>query len=104
MSWADNHYCICDECAHGNCVVKPLYIANGATSEKACKRYERKRESNWSKLFGTPERAARTLAKLMGKCKGMQHHCADCEFTDCCIQYVGPNSKLLEWLGGEAIA
>lgn len=58
------------------------------------------RESRWHELFGTPERAARTLLDVCDNCG--QDDCSGCqvyEFTS------GGNLEydaLLEWLRGDA--
>lgn len=62
------------------------------------------KESNYSKLFGTPERAARTMA---GKCCD----CCECVIADECnakecllsINDDKAKVKLLEWLKGKAV-
>jgi hypothetical protein len=56
-------------------------------------------ESNYEKLFGTPERAARTFADFCDKCD--KDECNDCpldKLTDFCIGY----DALLDWLRGDA--
>ena len=47
-------------------------------------------ESNYTRLFGTPERAARTLHELCGGCCGLPE------------QVRGDHDALLEWLRGDA--
>ena len=47
-------------------------------------------ESNYTRLFGTPERAARTLHELCGGCCGLPE------------QVRGDHDALLEWLEGDA--
>ncbi len=57
---------------------------------------ESNRESRWHELFGTPEIAARTLAKHCDEfhcvvCPAYHHGCGE-----------GDYYALLEWLGGDA--
>ena len=59
-------------------------------------------ESRYSKLFGTPERAARTLS-IMQRCElGIIGNCDDCEMHDACRVRDGDYDALLEWLWGDA--
>lgn len=56
-------------------------------------------KSRWFQLFGTPERAARTLAKACGECDD-DLPCCECPLHP----IVGRNvyePELLEWLRGE---
>ena len=56
--------------------------------------------SRWFELFGTPERAARTLAKACGECSE-KFPCSECPLSP----IVGSNvyeSEILEWLRGES--
>lgn len=60
---------------------------------------ESNRESRWFELFGTPERAARTLAKACGECSEA-FPCCECPL----YPIVGNNvyePEILEWLRGE---
>lgn len=53
-------------------------------------------ESRWHELFGTPERAARTLAGIAcddGGCEGCSLYGANCSYD---------SNALLEWLRGDA--
>lgn len=57
-------------------------------------------KSRWFELFGTPERAARTLYESTSECR-----CCvirdDCGYDlDKCVMY--DRDKLLEWLRGDA--
>lgn len=56
--------------------------------------------TRWHSLFGTPERAARTLAKACGEyCESFQ--CWECPLD----KIVGKNlyeHEMLEWLRGDA--
>lgn len=56
--------------------------------------------TNWEKLFGTPERAAQTLATACGECDE-DLPCCECPL----YPIVGRNvyePELLEWLRGES--
>lgn len=57
------------------------------------------RENHYAELFGTPERAARTLLKSTPTCR-------DCVIRDHCtlgadVCMIGDYDALLEWLKGE---
>lgn len=59
-------------------------------------------ESNYERLFGTPERAARTLIQTSIACQDFYKRCTECPFYDTSIC---PNNfeeedydALLEWL------
>ena len=57
-------------------------------------------KSRWSELFGTPERAARTLARACGECDE-DLPCCECPL----YPIVGRNvyePEILEWLRGDA--
>ena len=57
-------------------------------------------KSRWFELFGTPERAARTLAKACGECSE-KFPCSECPLSP----IVGSNvyePEILEWLRGES--
>ena len=58
------------------------------------------RESNYTRLFGTPERAARTLCDVVS-CVEAAIDCDACEFSSLCAR-TGDYDALLEWLGGDA--
>jgi hypothetical protein len=65
---------------------------------KICGAYER--NSNYNRLFGTTERAARTLAKACGECSEA-FPCSECPLS----LIVGSNvyePEILEWLRGDA--
>lgn len=71
---------------------KPNFLAdNGAT--------------RWAQMFGTPERAARTLEKAeletIDYCAMVEHRCDECRYEfdryGCCDP-----TPLLEWLRGDA--
>ena len=58
--------------------------------------------SRWHALFGTPERAARTLS-IMQRCElGIIGNCGECEMHDACSVRDGDYDALLEWLKGDA--
>ncbi|MBQ9043834.1 MAG: hypothetical protein IJ111_13595 [Eggerthellaceae bacterium] len=58
--------------------------------------------TNYSKLFGTPERAAHTLS-VMQRCElGIIGSCDECDLHDACRVRDGDYAALLEWLGIEA--
>lgn len=69
-------------------------------------------ESNYTRLFGTPERAMRTIALIGNKypcdegCDSLGEKCKVCPFADapsCRIKRDHPEeSPLLEWLRGDA--
>ena len=71
----------------------------------ACPLYEQDRKSRWFELFGTPERAARTLEEFeldqINWCHGTDG-CEKCPYEfdryGCCLP---DGFSLLEWLRGE---
>lgn len=92
---------ICDTCSLSKGCRKPI---GGVDS---CRRYVRAEESNYQRLFGTPEKAARTLEcschllyglKVDGfvACVGCPVYDEDADVDDCCYD------ALLEWLKGDA--
>lgn len=84
---------ICDTCKRNNDCRKPI---GGMDS---CRLYVSGKESRYSRLFGTPERAARTFEDFCDKCdKGECNDCPLDKLTDFCIGY----DSLLEWLRGDA--
>lgn len=55
--------------------------------------------SRFEVLFGTPERAARTLADVASRCDANQYaHCDDCPLFDVCED----GCNVIEWLRGES--
>ena len=62
-----------------------------------------KRSSNYERLLGTPERAARTLADLQACSLGFDLECDECAVYSLC-QSGARNDRdaLLEWLRGDA--
>lgn len=83
---------ICDTCKRKECYMQhdgddscPLYLKGG--------------QSNYKRLFGTPERAAGTLSRFCTDC-----FCGDC--ATCGVPewacYRHDYDALLEWLRGEA--
>lgn len=73
---------ICDTCSLSKECRKPI---GGVDS---CRRYVRREESNYSRLFGTPERAARMLVDISERLN---------------FDGIGGDyDALLEWLRGDA--
>ncbi len=85
---------ICDTCKRSNNCRKPI---GGVDS---CKRYVRAKESNYERLFGTPERAARTIEKACFLCDG-RVACDDCVLGEM-RGFNNTEDALLEWLRGDA--
>lgn len=85
---------ICDICVTADtCEIR-------RDGRKLCAAYER--NSNYNRLFGTPEKAARTLQVLDPNAR-----CRDCAFGDSCDEVSGciyerDYDALLEWLRGDA--
>ena len=88
---------ICDTCSLSKECRKPI---GGVDS---CRRYVRAKESNYQRLFGTPERAAQTLARMCaigdGSCAGCPMFKANLEH--CKSDYTHLKS-IVEWLRGDA--
>ena len=63
-------------------------------------------KSRWHELFGTPERAARTLIAVRGECESGGPCYPNCPFGDApaCPSSIEPRDydALLEWLKGDA--
>ena len=79
---------ICDTCKREPCNLRMDGL-------KMCDLHERG-ESNYMRLFGTPERAARTLAGITcddGGCEGCTLYGAECSYD---------SDVLLGWLRGDA--
>ncbi len=84
---------LCDTCQR----LKRIGCGLVMDSLKTCDLYEG--ESRYDKLFGTPERAARTFADFCNACdKGECNDCPLDRLTNFCIGY----KDLLEWLKGDA--
>ena len=71
-----------------------------------CTQHELKAESNYERLFGTPERAARTLEEFeldqLNWCRGTEY-CESCPYEfDRYGCYLPDGFELLEWLRGDA--
>ena len=81
---------ICDTCKRNQVCRKPI---GGVDS---CRLYVSAKESNYQRLFGTPERAARTLADIA--CGG--EGCEGCLIYGAHCTYDG--AAQLEWLKGDA--
>ena len=82
---------ICDTCKRKSCHMR----FDGC---KTCDLYECG-ETRYEKLFGTPERATRTLFRFTPTCRD----CAlrdECEGMDDCL--LSDYDALLEWLSGDA--
>lgn len=77
---------ICDTCKRTTCEYRADDIAVCGLP---------KTETNWERLFGTPERAAQTLADICDDCDLCNGCPADCESHDC-------YDALLEWLRSDA--
>ena len=86
---------ICDTCKQSNVCRKPI---GGIES---CRLYVSGKESNYQRLFGTPERAARVVIAL-NTCRVVG--CEDCAARQLCMPYSEfPHDNydaLLEWLRG----
>lgn len=97
---------ICDTCQRNQVCRKPM---DGMDS---CRLYISGKESNYEKLFGTPERAMHTIALIGDRypcddgCDPLGEKCKVCPFVDapsCRIDRDHPEeSPLLEWLRGES--
>ena len=72
---------ICDTCDTAPCFWRSDLVVN-------CSHYMPKSETNYERLFGTPERAARTIADISERVN-LDGIGGDCD-------------ALLEWLGGDA--
>lgn len=82
---------ICDKCRRPNCFAR-------MPDMKRCDLYMGG-ETNYERLFGTPERAAMTLALICVKCE--QGICNDCGVTDI-SGHAKHDGGLLKWLESEA--
>lgn len=92
---------ICDTCKRSNVCRKPL---DGMDS---CRLYVSGKESNYQRLFGTPERAAETLAAIE-TCCNIDWDCDKCPLDGVmpsCV-FCGADesfkSATIEWLRGDA--
>ena len=91
---------ICDTCKRNQDCRRPM---DGMDS---CRLYVSGKESNYEKLFGTPERAARTLQEFeldhLNWCHGTDG-CEKCPYEfDRYGCYLPDGFELLEWLRGDA--
>lgn len=74
---------------------------------KTTLRSERKPDTNYEQLFGTPEKMAQTLAKALAECDEYGWHCDRCDFSlaPFCPRRLGSGAAdydtLLEWLIGD---
>lgn len=86
---------ICDTCSLSKGCRKPI------GGMESCGRYVRCKESNYEKLFGTPERAAKTVSAM---CSHGIWSCDGCplfdEGVEHCESELGDTPSLLEWLRG----
>ena len=82
---------ICDTCSLSNGCRKPI----GGVS--LCSHYVRAKESNYERLFGTPERAARTLENGSPLCDWCDTNACEKRGGECSLfDY----DALLKWLKG----
>ena len=81
---------ICDTCKRNNDCRKPI------GGMESCRLYVSGKESNYQRLFGTPERAAQLIAD---NCEYLSY-CGQCwiQAANCDGRY----STVLEWLRGDA--
>lgn len=86
---------ICDTCSLSKGCRKPI---GGVDS---CRRYVRANESNYERLFGTPERAARTLVDSCND--DYDYGCGGCPVVRVNCK-CGDYDALLEWLKQEVDA
>ena len=86
---------ICDTCSLSKGCRKPI---GGVDS---CRRYVRAKESNYQRLFGTPERAARTLENGSPLCDWCDTNACEKRGGECSLfDY----DALLAWLKQEVDA
>ena len=94
---------ICDTCKRNKECRKPMYGMD------SCRLYLSGKESNYKRLFGTPERTVETLAAIMLMSRypcgenGVTD-CGDCPLdgAPCRLNRANPSeSELVEWLKGE---
>lgn len=83
---------ICDKCRREPCRMRMDGL-------KICDLYEGG-ETNWDLLFGTPERAARTLLDACDNCN--QNDCNGCQVYELTSGGDLDYDALLEWLRGDA--
>ena len=82
---------ICDTCRRKPCPVE-------GEGYRRCDFYDDK--SRWFELFGTPERAARTLLDACDNCG--QDECSGCQVYELTSGGDLDYDALLEWLRGDA--
>ena len=91
---------ICDTCKRNRDCRKPI---GGMDS---CRLYVSGKESNYKKLFGSPERAAETMFTLMLNCARGDGPCERCPAYPRCNWASDDGeeteSMMLEWLEGES--
>ena len=99
------HICICDTCdIPVDCWPRSGVYAMNANQDftKLCARYRRHIESNWERLFGTPENTARFIIE---HCGGDCYACLLPDDAPCFRNFSvedGDEKNLLEWLGSKA--
>ena len=81
---------ICDTCRRNPCRIRMDGL-------KVCDLYKGG-ETRWRQLFGTPERAARTLKAI--PCGSRP--CSDCPVSEPCFEEKTNPKATLEWLEGDA--
>lgn len=81
---------ICDTCKRTTCEYRADDIAVCGLP---------KTETNWERLFGTPERAARTLIDICDNCG--QNECSGCQVYELTSGGEVDYDALLEWLRGD---
>ena len=84
---------ICDTCK-----LKPRCISP-ANKVMKCSLYEQNRKDRWYELFGTPERAARTLENGTPMCDWCDTNACEKKGGECSLFNY---DALLDWLMGES--
>lgn len=82
---------ICDMCKRDECYMQH-------DGDDSCPLYIKGKPSNYKKLFGTPERAAKTLEAI--PCGNSP--CSECPIFEPCLKERTKSNALLEWLRGES--
>ena len=89
--WKANNGSVCDTCRRMTCEYRADDIATCGLP---------KTETNWERLFGTPERAARTLEDACFYCDG-KLACEDCVLGKM-RGFRDSENEVAEWLRGDA--
>jgi len=87
---------ICDTCRRTTCEYRADDIAVCGLP---------KTETNWERLFGTPERAAQTMMKIFAMCNKPTIYCAKCPLSKAPACYGnddGDYDAFLEWMRGDS--